>query len=59
MSNTIPSGTLTLSKEELFLINLIREKKFQELTVKVQDGVIVLIERKEKFRSKKGGPVAF
>lgn len=47
--------TIRLSPEEIVLINLLREKKHQEVVVKVQDGVIVYLERKEKFIRSKGG----
>lgn len=46
---------IKLSPEEVILINLLREKKHQEVVVKVQDGVIVYLERKEKFIRTKGG----
>lgn len=44
-----------LLPEELVVINMLREKRHQELTIKVQDGVIVYLERKEKFTRSKGG----
>lgn len=45
---------LQLRPEEIFLINLLREKNYQEVTVKIQDGSIISVERKEKFMRKKG-----
>jgi hypothetical protein len=48
-------SAITLTPEELHIIKLLREKQFQELTIKVQDGVIVMIERIEKFARKKNG----
>lgn len=49
------STRITLSSDEIFLIMLLREKKFQEVTIKVQDGAIVSVERSEKFIKKNGG----
>lgn len=46
---------LKLTPEETVIINILREKRHQEVTVKVQDGVIVSLERKEKFIRKNGG----
>ena len=54
-SAPVKSETIRLSPEEIVLINLLREKKHQEVIVKVQDGVIVYLERKEKFIRTKGG----
>lgn len=45
----------SLTPEEIFLIHLLREKPYQEIIVKVQDGFIVSVERKEKFMRKKTG----
>lgn len=56
-STSVPKTDLKLSPEEHFIINMLREKKFQELTIKVQDGVIVSLNRTEKFTRKKGGLV--
>ena len=40
---------IKLTKDELMLVRLLREKRHQEVTVIVKDGVIVLVERKERF----------
>jgi len=40
---------IKLTTDEMLLIKLLREKRHQEVTVKVKDGVIVLVERKERF----------
>jgi len=50
----LPPGAFKLTKDELQLISLLREKSHQEILVKVQDSVIVYIERTEKFRRKSG-----
>jgi len=50
-----PIQPVGLSQDEAFLLRLIKEKAFQEIVVKVQDGVIISVERKEKFLRKRLG----
>jgi hypothetical protein len=45
---------IKLSADETMIIGMLREKKHQEVLVKVQDGAIVYVERTEKFRRTKG-----
>jgi len=44
-----PRPPFKLTTDEVLLIKLLREKRHQEVTVKVKDGVFVLVERKERF----------
>lgn len=45
-----------LSPDEIQVIRLLRERQHQDILVKVKDGVIIYMERTEKFvRNKKSG----
>lgn len=40
----------TLSNEELMVLKTIRERKFQNITIQLNDGKIVLIRREETIK---------
>ena len=40
----------TLSNEELMVLKTIREKKFQNITIQINDGKIVLVRREETLK---------
>lgn len=50
-----PIKQIRLSADEAMIISMLREKKHQEVLVKIQDGVVVYVERTEKFKRKAGG----
>lgn len=54
MSEPTTPPPIALTPEELLVIKLLREKPFQELTIKIQNGVIIMMERTERFARKSG-----
>ena len=57
MSGLTNKGNIIPTPEEILLIQLLREKPFQEIVIKVQGGLILSVERKEKFIRKKNGSI--